>query len=116
MTSDPPSLDLRASTTMTNIACDRIYLGNAHDKMNETSLTCRIIDTLTSYALTATPPPLDIRKRDIRRDVERHHMEGKPQEGRSFRKNLSGWLLFVGIKLRLNILKIHSTSSCIFST
>ena len=31
------------------------------------------------------------------------------------RENLSGWLLFVGTKLRLNVLKTYSTNSCIFS-
>ena len=39
---------------MTNIAYDRICLGNAYDTVDETLPTRRTIDTLPLYALAAT--------------------------------------------------------------
>ena len=37
------------------------------------------------------------------------------KRGDTSQENLPGWLLFVGIKIRLNVLKIRATNSCIFS-
>ena len=50
----PPSPGLHASTTMTNIARDRILPGYAHDTVDKTSPTRRTLDILPSYALIAT--------------------------------------------------------------
>ena len=52
--STPPLPWFTASTTMTNIACDRICPGNAHNTVDETSPTRRTIAALPSFAPTAT--------------------------------------------------------------
>ena len=70
---------------------------------------------MLSYAYVATPPPLDIRKGGKRLSVKHHPLEGKLLRGDTSQENLPGWLLFVGIKLRLNVVEIHSTNCCIFS-
>ena len=68
-----------------------------------------------SYTYTATPPPLDIRKGGKRLSVKHHPLEGNLKRVDTSQENLPGWLLFVEKNLRLNVLKIHSTDSCIFS-
>ena len=67
-----------------------------------------------------TPPPLGIRKGDIATTDEVSNvtlMEDKLQEERNvFHKKAFGWSLFVGINLRLNILKFHTTKSGVLSS
>ena len=110
------SPDLHASTTMTNIACDQIFPGNIHDTGDETSLTRRTIDILPSYALTTTHPPAWHPQAWHATRRQASSYGGETLKGEiPLRKNLSGWLLFVGMQLKLNIPKIHSTNSFIFS-
>ena len=71
---------------------------------------------MLSPVYTATPPQLDIRKGGKRLSVKHQSSGGKTLRGEiPLRKTLPGWLFFVGIKLRLNVLKIHSIDSCIVS-
>ena len=60
-------------------------------------------EIMLSDTYTATPPPLDIRKGGKRLSVKHQSSGEKNLRGEiPLRKNLPGWLLFVGIKLRLH--------------
>ena len=59
-------------------------------------------EIMLSPVYAATPPPLDIRKGGKRLSVKHQSSGGKTLKGEiPLRKNLPGWLRFVGIKLRL---------------
>ena len=58
---------------------------------------------MLSPVYAATPPPLDIRKDGKRLSVKHQSSGGKTLRGEiPLRKTFPGWLLFVGLKLRLH--------------
>ena len=60
-------------------------------------------EMMLSYTYTTTPPPLDIRKGGKRLSVKHQSSGEKNLRGEiPLRKNLPGWLLFVGIQFRLH--------------
>ena len=112
---DPAHPEFTRTTAMTCVWPE--FPGNVHDTVDESQPRLSYDRNITTAIRSAaTPPPLDIRKGSKRRGVQASSCGGETLRGwEPLRKHLSGWLLFVGIELGLNVLKIHSTNSCVFS-
>ena len=91
------------------------FPGNAHDTVDKISPPIVPQNRQTVICSAATPPRLTSARVVCDKASRFIQWRGNLREEMPLRENILGWLLFVGMKLRLNVLKIHWTKSCIFS-